>query len=177
MSTLLGPARQNGYVVPDLDRAIEGWLAIGVGPWLVHPHIALDWFEHRGTPSAPDVSIALAYAGSLQIELIQPHDDRPSLYREFLEVCPQGGLQHLGYWVDDFDAQRAAGVERGWPIGHEGSIWNTRFTYFDTGHHLGAVAEIVALSEAGRAGFERLEALCAGWDGTDRPVRVIGEGR
>lgn len=174
MSRLLGPARQNGYVVPDLEQAIEGWLRVGVGPWIVHPHITLDRFEHRGRASSPDISIALAYAGELQIELIQPHDDAPSLYREFLDRCPLGGLQHLGFWVDDYAAQRDAGLERGWVIGHEGSIWGTPFTYFDTEHHLGTVMEIVDLSEKGRAGFERLEALCNGWDGTDRPVRVIG---
>ena len=35
MTVLPGPMRQIGYVVTDLDRAIDGWLELGVGPWFV----------------------------------------------------------------------------------------------------------------------------------------------
>ena len=35
MTVLPGPIRQIGYVVTDLDRAIAGWLELGVGPWFV----------------------------------------------------------------------------------------------------------------------------------------------
>ena len=35
MTVLPGPARQIGYVVTDLDRAFDGWVELGVGPWFV----------------------------------------------------------------------------------------------------------------------------------------------
>ncbi|MBK8272967.1 MAG: VOC family protein [Sphingomonadales bacterium] len=40
----------------------------------------------------------------MQIKLLQPHDDTPSAYTEFLARMPQGRLHHLAYWVDDFAA-------------------------------------------------------------------------
>jgi hypothetical protein len=35
MSVLPGPIRQIGYVVADLDGAIQSWIQLGVGPWFV----------------------------------------------------------------------------------------------------------------------------------------------
>lgn len=173
MSVNLGPARQNGYVIPDLDAAIEGWLGLGVGPWIVYRHIPLDDFNYRGSPSAPDISIALANSGPLQIELIDQHDSSPSLYRDFLDENPAGGLQHLGYWVDDYDETHRQCVERGWSIGHEGSIIGGRFAYFDTEFHGGTIMEIAAMDAERRAGFARIEQMAEEWNGVDRAIRVI----
>jgi hypothetical protein len=173
MSVHLGPARQNGYVVPDLDAAIEGWLGIGVGPWIVYPHIPIDGFTYRGTPGELDVSIALANSGPLQIELIEQRDSSPSLYRDFLESNPAGGLQHLGYWVDDYEEVHRRCVDLGWTIGHEGSITGGRFAYFDTEFHGGTVMEIAAVDKKRRAGFARIEQMADEWNGLDQPKRVI----
>lgn len=171
MSVLLGSARQNGYVVPDLDEAIEGWLKLGVGPWIVHPHLQVDDFEHRGVAGELDVSVALANTGSLQIELIDQHCDSPSLYNEFLSANPRGGMQHLGYWVDDYDDVLRGCSDLGWVVGHSGSIWGGRFCYFDTEFHFGTVMEIAAMTPERRAGFARIEEIAGAWDGRDRPVR------
>lgn len=173
MSMHLGPARQNGYVVPDLDAAIEGWLGVGVGPWIVYPHIPIDDFAYRGAAGKPDVSIALANSGPLQIELIAPHDEAPSLYRDFLDANPAGGLQHLGYWVDDYDDVRQRCLDLGWKVGHNGSIMSGRFAYFDTEFHGGTIMEIAEMNEQRRSGFARIEQLADEWNGIDRPVRVI----
>ena len=32
MTVLPGPVRQIGYIVTDLDRAMNGWLELGIGP-------------------------------------------------------------------------------------------------------------------------------------------------
>ena len=169
MSLFVGPARQNGYVVPDLDAAMEGWLSVGVGPWIVYRNIPVDEFVHRGTPGGLDVSIALANSGGLQLELIDQHDDSPSLYNEFLEANPAGGLQHLGYWVEQYDEVYEDCIGRGWEVGHEGSIWGGRFAYFDTEFHPGSIIEIAEANEQRLAGFARIEQICAAWDGQDRP--------
>ncbi|MCP4223454.1 MAG: VOC family protein [Actinomycetia bacterium] len=173
MSLHLGPLRQNGYVVPDLDAAIEGWLDLGVGPWIVYPHAPFEDFVYQGHPGELDVSIALANSGPLQIELIDQHDSSPSLYRDFLEANPAGGLQHLGYWVDDYDDVHQHCLDLGWTVGHEGSIADCRFTYFDTEFHGGTIMEIAAMNEERRASFARIEQMAAEWNGVDRPTRVI----
>src|SRR4051794_36145012 len=72
---LPGPIRQNGHVVRDLDRSIESWLALGVGPWLVLPHLEQTGSTYRGETIAPVVSMAFANSGDLQVELIAPDDD------------------------------------------------------------------------------------------------------
>ena len=173
MSVHLGPARQNGYVVPDLDAAIAGWLGMGVGPWVVYPHVPLDDFAYRGVPGAPDVSIALANSGALQIELIEQHDSSPSLYRDYLDANPTGGLQHLGYWVDHYDEVHRRCLDLGWTIGHEGTINGGRFAYFDTEFHGGTIMEIAAVNGRRRAAFARIEQMADEWNGIDQPTRVV----
>lgn len=80
----MGPIRQNGYVVHDLDRAMHHWTtALGIGPFYYIETVDLDWFSHRGQPQSPHLSIALANSGPLQIELICQRDDTPRPQRRF----------------------------------------------------------------------------------------------
>ena len=173
MSIHLGPANQNGYVIPDLDAAMAGWLRLGVGPWVVYRHVPLVDFELRGVRQDPDVSIALANTGSIQVELIEPHDDTPSLYTEFLDANPAGGLQHLGYWTPEYDAVLARCLDMGWDVGQAGSVAGVRFTYFDTEVHPGTVMEIADIDDRRRAGFARIEQMAADWDGVAEPIREV----
>ncbi len=103
MSIRFGAIRQNGYVVPDIESAMGHWVEdLGVGPWYYIPSVRPKEFVYRGTPSNPEIAIALAFSGSLQIELIQPVDDAASAYRDFLEAGHRG-LQHVSSWPDDYD--------------------------------------------------------------------------
>src|SRR5262245_21188020 len=83
---LPGTVRRNGYVVPDVDRAIAQWVEAGVGPWFVLREAEQSALYFRGERSDPVLSIAWSNSGDLQLELIQPHGDRPSVYREFLDA-------------------------------------------------------------------------------------------
>jgi hypothetical protein len=100
MSALFGPVIQQGYVVPDIDEAIRHWLARGVGPFFIEAHIRPKG-HYDNQPIQPDLSAAFAYSGDQQIEVIQQHDDTPTIYRDYLADRPDGGLQHLAAWVDD----------------------------------------------------------------------------
>ena len=57
---------------------------------------------YRGEPCEVTLSLALANSGEMQIELIQQHDDTPSIYTEFLSSNGPGYHQ-LAYWTEDFD--------------------------------------------------------------------------
>ena len=97
MSRHFGKITQNGYVVRDIEAAMRHWSEVlGVGPWFYLEHTPIEEFEYRGAPSDCDVAIALANSGPLQIELIQQHNDAPSLYRDFLAAGNEG-LQHIAY--------------------------------------------------------------------------------
>jgi hypothetical protein len=173
-----GPIWQLGYVVADVEGAMQGWLAQGVGPWYVLDPFPVDRFSYQeGDPSIiPRITIALTYSGGVQVELIQQHDETPTLYRDFL-ARTGGGLQHLGYLPADYDAALASAKAEGWAVYHQGSAAGTRFSYLDGGNHPGAVAEIVDLDAGSRGFFAHIESEAASWDGRARPVRRVGAGR
>ena len=176
MSRLFGPVRQNGYVVPDLERSVDQWLAAGVGPWWVFRHVDMRRFRYRdhGTLSdvgLPDVSIALSASGSMQMELICPHDDTPSLYREFLDRHPGGGLQHLGFFPDDYADRHRAVSEAGWQIGHEGQIGTIEFSYWRLPGETEHIFELADLDATQRSLFAHIDEATRSWDGSTRPLR------
>jgi glutathione S-transferase len=74
---------QMAYTVADIRAAIAYWIRdLKVGPWFLLDHFTGADPVYRGGPSQADVAIAMAFAGHMQIELIQPNDDHPSVYRE-----------------------------------------------------------------------------------------------
>jgi hypothetical protein len=169
---LPGTVRQNGYVVRDFDQAIEGWLALGVGPWLVLPATKQEGVFYRGQPTEPVVTIAFANSGELQIELIHQADDSPSIYREFLDAGHQG-FHHLAWWAGDFAATMAATSVAGWTAVHGGDAGGAaRFCYFDLGGPTKTVVEVMELNDATRGLMDAVRNAAAEWDGTD-PVRLI----
>ena len=85
MSHRLPHIMQFSYVVRDLDAAIEHWAGnLQVGPFFVAPHVPYTRCLYRGTPTDLDMSVAIAYTGDTQIELVQQHNDAPSIFRDFL---------------------------------------------------------------------------------------------
>ncbi len=174
MSRVFGEVAQNGYVVRDIQGAMRHWIEVmGVGPWFYIDRVKTDWFRHRGVDSPVEMSIALANSGDLQIELIQPRNDAPSMYREFLDAGREG-LQHLAYWTRDYQALYDKALALGYRIGHEGQIGGEhgRFAYFDTRAHPGTVIEISDISGAKGKFFEHVRKAAADWDGAD-PIRTV----
>lgn len=173
----LGPLKQLGYVVSDLGRAIDDWAADGVGPWTFLPHVDTEHFEYKGSGSTLDMSIGLSYVGGMQLELIQQHCDQPSLYSDFLTRNGEG-LQHLGYFPDDFDGALASVTNAGWTIGQQGTLGSGRFIYFGNQHHPGTTMEISEINDRRRTFFADIEAQCLAWDGKGDPRRdAPGHGR
>ena len=115
MSRIFGAIRQNGYVVRDIEAAMKHWSTVlGVGPWFYTAHAPIQDFSYRGMRSNVDMAIALANSGPLQLELIQQHNDAPSLYRNFLNGG-QEGLQHIAYWTEKFATDPSTGHQLGVP--------------------------------------------------------------
>jgi catechol 2,3-dioxygenase-like lactoylglutathione lyase family enzyme len=168
---LPGAVRQNGYVVPDLDRAIEQWVQAGVGPWFVLRETEQSAMYFRGARSDPVLSIAWSNSGELQVELIQPHGERPSVYQEFLDAG-HSGIHHVAFWVHDFDAVMTAAEGAGWNVlqsGDGGGV--ARFAYVDLGVG-GTVVEVMELNESTRAMNDRIRDAARDWDGSE-PVRSL----
>lgn len=172
MSRIFGSIAQNGYVVRDLDRALEHWVTVlGVGPWFLFEGIEVEDFRYRGELSPLRMNVALANSGDLQIELIQQLGDAPSMYRDFLEAGHEG-LQHLGFWSSDYDALYERARSSGYVVGHEGRIGGPggRFAYLLTEAHPGTVVEISDLSRPKKTLFDFIRKSSEGWDGK-KPIR------
>ncbi|MGI9246788.1 MAG: VOC family protein, partial [Steroidobacteraceae bacterium] len=74
---------QVAWVVDDLEASMQKWInGHGVGPFMVLRHCQVTNLLHRGRPTTCDFDVAIAQSGTLQIELIQQHDDLPSVYRD-----------------------------------------------------------------------------------------------
>jgi len=176
MSRFFGGARQVGFVVHDIERAMAHWSRVlGVGPWFYKEAVGTTEFRYYGKPSAlPDLSIALANSGDLQIELIQQRNDAPSLYLDSLARSGEGA-QHIAYWTEDrFDELAAQLSAAGYVEGHGGQMGQRgRFAYYV---HPDLPSGMIELSElTGGKGdyFRRIAEASLGWDGSD-PIRRMG---
>jgi len=170
----IGPIRQNGYVVQDMDAALHHWTnVLGVGPFYYVESVDLDWFRHRESLAKPELSIALANSGPLQIELICQRDDTPSMFREFLAAGTEG-LQHVAFWSTAYQADHDRLVERGYQLTQEGQIGGPdgRFSYFASTGHRGTVLELSDVSGAKGDFFARIRKAAEHWDGS-RPIRPV----
>ncbi len=169
MSHRFGAITQNGYVVPDLEAAIKHWTdVLGVGPWFDMGVPPFEDMRYRGAPTDPKVRIALANSGDLQIELIEPLDQEPSCYREFLDATGgKGGLQHVSSWptADDYDRHLEEFTGKGGRILFEGRGGRTRFVYFDTALDYGTVFEMADLSPGTKQIFDSIREAAKTWDG------------
>ena len=177
MSRIFGAVRQNGYVVRDIEAAMQHWTqTLGVGPFYYFERAPIDQFAFRGETSELEVSIALSNSGPLQIELIQQRNDAPSMYQEFLQAGHEG-LQHVAYWSGDFDADLARAQAKGFVVCQQGAVGaDGRFVYFENAGHPGAVVELSEISGAKGGFFEHIARLAADWDGED-PVRTTRSAR
>jgi len=168
MSRVFGDIRQNGYVVRDIEAAMKHWTQVlGIGPFFYMPHLEAETFVYRGKPSGVDMSIALANSGDLQIELIQQHNDEPSLYKDFLDAGREG-LQHVSSWVADIQPEIDRLTAAGHVIAQEGTLaGGIRFVYFDTEQHPGTVFEMSNLAGELAALPQMVADAARDWDGSD----------
>lgn len=174
MSRIFGPVRQNGYVVRNIETAMDHWTRVlGVGPFFYFERVPMQDFRYRGETSPLEVSIALANSGPLQIELIEQRNDAPSMYRDFLDAGHEG-LQHVAYWTEQMDSVLSRARDDGYEIGQSGAIGeNGRFVYLLTEQHPGTVVEISEINGPKGRFFAHIAEAAGGWDGTE-PVRRMG---
>jgi len=171
MSNLLGPIRQLGYVVDDIEAGMEYWSKVmGVGPWFYNPAVPIEDYTYDGQRHEVHNSVALANSGPMQVELIQTRNDAPSMYRDFKEKGLRG-LQHVAFWTREFDRDLAMMEARGFTVKMGGCVGkNGRFVYFAQEHHPGTCIELSeVLGPKGRM-FDLIRAASESWDGSD-PVR------
>lgn len=166
------PIFQSAYLVDDIETAAEHWSSgIGAGPFFVTAHHRATSFSFRGRPVEADVSYAFGYSGYLQIQLIEQHDDTPSIYRD---MSPSGsGHHHVARLVEEhaFDDERDRIVAMGFELACELTANGIRACYLDTRTSIGVLTELHSITPRILTTFGRWRDAHADWDGTGSPLR------
>ena len=138
---------QYAYFVRSIEDAAEQWSALaGAGPFFVTRHHVADRFEYRGTAQEADVSYAFGYVGDVQIQLIEQHDDTPSIY---LDMFPDRGegQHHIARLVADYEGERDAIVAAGHPLACELEANGIHACYLDTRDAIGVFTELHSITD------------------------------
>mgnify|MGYP001814462409 FL=1 len=114
----LPPVNQVGFVVKDLEQALELYKPL-FGEFTVMEASDMEW-EYRGKPEMSSLRIAFGNSGDVEIELIEwvsggtPH-------KEFLDAGREG-MHHLRFVVDNVEEK----VKEAEAVGYR-EIWYKRF--------------------------------------------------
>ena len=131
----------------------------GIAP----PHLP----EYRGPL---DAWLDAGYAGDMQIQFIEQHDDTPSLYRE-MYADGEGGFHHVGVLADDWEGERQRLLDQGYEIATELRADGAEAVYFDTRRAIGAYTEVHSTPKRIMDTFERWRQAHRDWDGVTDPLR------
>jgi methylmalonyl-CoA/ethylmalonyl-CoA epimerase len=171
----LGEVMQLAFVPSDLDAALDHWLnRMGVGPFFRSEHAqrTIDSAHYLGKPCEADFTMMIAYWGDIQIELIQQHNDAPSVYKDWRDRGHEG-IHHVCILVDRLDEAlglcgRAGGVQV-----QDGRSGDSRWAYVDTMGGPGTMLEILSPAPGVRAYQGHMKQVTRTWDGGD-PIRPFG---
>ncbi len=165
---------QMAYVVPDIRAAIHWWVeGVKAGPFFLLDHFTGVDPVYRGQPSSADVAIAMGFAGHMLIELIQPLDDHPSVYRELIERSGYG-FHHFGRASPDMAGDVAAMEAQGYVLAFRAGVpTGGEVAYMDGGSHTPGFIELIEATAGMDAAFTGFWRASIDWDGRN-PIRSFG---
>ena len=146
LSVNSNPVEQVGIVVKDMDKAVEFYESLGMGPFQVM-EVNLEGCMYRGKPTDCRMKLAMAGAGPIEIELIQILEGETP-HTEFLRKRGEGP-QHIRFRVDDLDAALAQwageGIEPVWQ--HSMPELGVSWAYMNTEKVGGVIVELIEIKE------------------------------
>lgn len=165
---------QVAFVVDDLEEAAMKWIRDGgTGPFTLFRHFQM--IDAKAAPGldVPDISIAMGFSGTVNIELIKVHSYGPSVYA--LPGHPRAPFMHhvarlsrdVEQTVRDYEKKGCA------------RLLSARFepssalAYVDTRAHTGCITEFIQYNPQVEEILNALEAQAATWDGKN-PLREFG---
>ena len=136
---------QIGYVVKDVDKTVSYYRdTLGIRPWMLldeRPEPCLE----KGKEVHPLLRIALAYMGSIQVELIQVVEGE-SVHLNHPAESPWR-VHHLGFMVQDINKRLDACQKLGIGLLQRGTMRDIGFAvdyaYLDTVEQAGVVIEFI----------------------------------
>jgi hypothetical protein len=169
-----GQIVQTAYVVQRIRPAIDWWIKDGkAGPFFLLDSFTGPEQRYRGAPTKADVSIAMSFAGHMNIELIQPKDNEPSVYKEIVDRRGYG-FHHLGIAFDDVEAARHEYEGRGYHVVFSTPVPSGGTVYFmGDGDGAPGFVELIPATPGTDEMFTRYWRASVDWDGKD-PIRPFG---
>jgi len=129
-----------GVVVKDMDRAIEYYHSLGMGPF--EPvKLAPSAGELQGRTVVSTPIISFGTVGGIGVELLQPTEE-PSLIKEFFESKGEG-IHHIAFLVDDLDKEIEKLAKKGLEVIFSQKFGDGGCAFFDTGKVGGAFIELI----------------------------------
>jgi hypothetical protein len=165
---------QIAYVVRDIRQSIAYWLdLLDVGPWYLQERWAPGEAEYQGERSKAEVAAALSFSGHTQIELIQPLDDHPSVYREVIETKGYG-FHHVARGSVNYARDVHGYIQKGYPLAFQARVpTGSLVGYIDTRDVLPGYTELIEQTQANDRFFTNIYKAALDWDGSE-PIRHFG---
>jgi hypothetical protein len=160
---------QMAYIVKDIRQAIDEWVdKLHVGPWFLLDHFTGVNPVYRGQRSQADVAIAMSFAGHMNIELIQPNDQNPSVYKELIDR--QGyGFHHWGLASSDVDADIRRYEKMGSKLAFRAGVpTGGDVAYMDAGTAVPGFVELIQTNPIMERVFTGFHGAALAWDGSNR---------
>lgn len=167
-----GGVMQTAFVVEDVRAAIAHFQRdCGAGPFFLLDHFLNAGQFYRGAESSADVTIAMGFAGHMQIELIQPLDSNPSVYRETIEQRGYG-FHHFGIACADVEAAMPEYLARGYDLAFKAAVPTGGSVAYLEGGDAAAPGflELIPATQGMDEHFTAMWRASLDWDGSD-PVR------
>jgi hypothetical protein len=167
-----GTLIQTAFVVRDIHESIATYVSkLNVGPWFLIERFTPAEARYRGQPTNLVVSVAFAYRGAMMLELIQQHDESPSVFRDVV-IARGYGFHHFGIATETYDALFKSHLAVGFECAFAARTTG-RLAMFETSG-LPHLVEILELAPRRREFFSRMAAAAANWDGR-RPIRSASD--
>lgn len=167
---LLGPIRQVGYVVADIEAAAKDWVdRLGIGPWRVKHGITFHDCKYLGRPVDVEVGLATAFSAGTELKLLAHTGGPRSVYSDFFDTSGPG-TQHVCFYPTDFGAARDLMVATGSSVVFNGRVGATDFAYLDDGR--GQVVELAAVPPDRLGGRAERASAAEAWNGNE-PLVVV----
>lgn len=160
---------QVAYTVADIEQGMRQYAELlHVGPWFLIGPFVPPKGVYRGTPTKATFSLALAFSGQLMIELIQQHDNEPSVFGETLKARGAHGFHHWAVGARDFEKAAAEYRARGYAEAFSDTApdpLGCRVIYFDTGRDLPGMLEVIEINAATEDAFHGIYKAAQEWNG------------
>lgn len=172
----LGGIVQVAYVVEDLQKSITEFSEkFNIGPWFYSNGYTLKEASYRGQPTDMRMGLALSFSGNMCFEVIQPLDDKPSVYWDVIKKKGYG-FHHLGMATTQYEVDVARYQKMGYVLAFEGlTPRGIRFAYFDTTGDLPGMLELIEYNDTQLKFLSLMQQASVNWDGKDpsRKIEII----